>query len=156
MYPLPLYDPYDDHVGETTTQEVERLVEAERRFASVSDGTNIKHVCRPVIEAQRLFERLKAKLDKARAAADAFIGEDRDDFWPPAVRQILIQKNSELESMNFEIDHLVARGEYSSLDTAVAKRNTMELATKHKTMLRSFVRVRRSILKFEADYARRL
>ena len=58
--------------------------------------------------------------------------------------------------MNFEIDHLVAKGEYSSLDTAVAKRNTMELVTKHKTMLRSFVRVRRSILKFEADFARRL
>ena len=122
----------------------------------VSDGTNIKHVSRPVIEAQRLFETLKANLDKEHAASDAFIAEDRDDFWPPAVRQILIQKNNELKRMNFEIDHLVAKGEYSSLDTAVAKRNTMELVTKHKTMLRSFVRVRRSILKFEADFARRL
>ena len=58
---------------------------------------------------RKLFDWLKAKLDKALAAACAAIAEDEDEVVPPVVRQLLIRKINALESMKTEID-LVANG----------------------------------------------
>ena len=99
---------------------------------------------RPYYLKQKLG-KLKAQLDKARAAADAAIAEDDYEVVPPVVRQLLLQKNDELETMKTEID-LVANGEHSSLDTAGAKRKTIELVTTCKNTLISFRRVRYAIL----------
>merc|ERR1712185_334233 len=90
--------------------------------------------------------QLKAMIDKARAAADAAIAEDEDEVAPPVVRQLLIRKNNELESMKTEID-LIANGDHSSLDTAGAKRKTMELVRTCQNTRHHFGRVRKSILK---------
>ena len=146
-----LYEDYD-YVGENTTQEVEATT---TQLCAVSPCITKPYVMRapkrkrrfrPLSEAAIQFERLKAKLDKARAAADAAIAEDEDEVVPPVVRKLLIQKNNELESMKTEID-IVANGDHSSLDTAGAKRKTMELVRTHKNTLMSFGRVRKSILK---------
>ena len=85
------------------------------------------------------------KLDKARAAADAaIVGYEAEDV-PTGVRQIAIL-NDELESMKTEID-LVATYNHSSLFTADVQNKTMELLKRHKKTLKSFLRVRKSILK---------
>ena len=101
---------------------------------------------RPTYVSKKQLKRLKAKLDKARAAADAAIAEDEDEVVPPVVRQLLIRKINALESMKTEID-LVANGDHSSLDTAGATRKTNELLSTHKKAQVAFGQVRKSILK---------
>ena len=95
---------------------------------------------------RKTFDRLKAKLAKARAAADTAIAVHEDEDEPPVGRLILIQQKHELERMWHEID-IVANGDHSSLATAGAKRETMELVRTCKNTLKTFGRVRKSILK---------
>ena len=113
-----LYEDYD-YVGHNTNQDVEWTT-------------------------TRCCALLKTRLDKARAAADEAIAEDEGEVAPHWVRQILIQKNNELERMKTEID-LVANGDHSSLDAAGAQRKTRELVTTHKKTLMSFSRACKSI-----------
>ena len=123
-----LYEDYD-YVGDNTNQEV------------VSPCRTRTYVKRAIS-----LIRLKTKLDKAREAAHAAIAEDEHELVPPGVRQSLVQKNNELERMKTEID-LVANGDHSSLDTAGAKRKTMELVKGHKRTLMLLGKVRKSIRK---------
>ena len=102
---------------------------------------------------RKLFDWLKAKLDKALAAACAAIAEDEDEVVPPVVRQTLIQKTTELERMRHEIDN-IAMGDHTSVDTKGifidarhARGKTIELVRTHTNTLMSFGRVRKSILK---------
>ena len=132
-----LYEDYD-YVVDNTNPDVEATTP---QLCAVSPC-----ITKPYVMRATSLSRLKTKLYKARAAADAAIAEDEDEVVPPVVRQILIQKNNELESMKTEID-LVANGDHSSLDTAGAKRKTRELVRTHKNTLMSFGRVRKSILK---------
>ena len=94
------------------------------------------------------LSRLKTKLEEAAAAAEAAIAKDEQEIVPPAVRQVLIRKNNELERMSFEIDHLVAKGEYSHLDTMAAESKTMWLIRTHAKTLMTFGRLRKSIQNF--------
>ena len=94
------------------------------------------------------LSRLKTKLEEAAAAAEAAIAKDEQEIVPPAVRQVLIRKNNELERMSFEIDHLVAKGEYSHLDTMAAESKTMWLIRTHAKTLLTFGRLRKSIQNF--------
>ena len=94
----------------------------------------------------KTFDRLNAKLAKARAEADKAIAEHEDEDELAVGRLILIQQKHELEHMCHEID-IVANGNHSSLATAGAKRETMELVSTHKKALMSFSRVRKSMLK---------
>ena len=74
----------------------------------------------------KTFDRLNAKLAKARAEADKAIAEHEDEDELAVGRLILIQQKHELEHMCHEID-IVANGDHSSLATAGAKRETMKL-----------------------------
>ena len=115
-----LYEDYD-YVGHNTNQDVEWTT-------------------------TRCCALLKTRLDKARAAADEAIAEDEDEVVPHWARQILIQKNNELERMKTEID-LVAKGHHSSLDTEGANMRTRDLVRTHTLTLMRYRRVRKSILK---------
>ena len=110
---------------------------------------------------RKLFDWLKAKLDKALAAAFAAIAEDEDEVVPPVVRHIPIQKNDDLERMRHEIDS-IATGDHSSvvrngsliharlIHARHARRKTLALVRTCKNALLSFRRVRKSILQATA------
>ena len=120
-----LYEDYD-YVGENTTQKVEATTTELSAVSPCITKPDVmrtpkrKRHLRPTYVSKKQLKRLKAKLDKARAAADAAIAEDEDEVVPPVVRQLLIRKINALESMKTEID-LVGNGDHSSLDTAGAE-----------------------------------
>ena len=92
------------------------------------------------------MEHAKAKIEKARADAEAAIAEDANHAVPAGVLKGLELKTKELDCMDTDID-LVAKGDHMNKDTAGATKATQELLKRHRAALKSFANVLRSIAK---------
>ena len=142
-----LYEDHDDG-GENTIKKGERIKTQRCPVTPVVSPCKFKPYpprSRDPKYDRKPFDRLKVKLDKAREEADAaIVGYEAEDV-PNGVRQIAIL-NDELERMKVEID-VLAGGDHSSLFTADVQRKTRELVKRHKSTLKSFLRVRKAINK---------
>ena len=100
-------------------------------------------------DARRL-EQLKAKLDKARAAAGVAIAEDAHSLIPEQMRVHLEVKTNELDILETDID-LVVKGDHAQLNPEKVYKSTHVILRKHAGAVKRFTAVLKDITKFLQD-----